>query len=1405
MQYAKKRTFPPFSIQRLKKLITCGLIFGLILELALSLNSPARRATAQGECTVQCSAAVPTAAAVNTPVIFTTVATTTGCTSTTDVEWDFGDGSPLSTQARTSHVYAGPGTYNWQMRATATSGLTTIDTIAGGYGEGAQANRTSFTLPTVIARDPLGRGLFVADESATGNFVRFINTTADTVTLGGKKIEAGANRVLTNSTGNLNAPNTGIPTQNTFNEKAASIAINPAGLAVSNDGSLLYIGDAASSVVLAYNLSAGNQTVFGQTLNSGNVGVVASTTQEIGALAVHPISGEIYFLGPQTGTNRVYKITGLNQLQTIAGNGALTNAGQPLPPGQPLDATAVPLLNPRDIAFDGVGNLFIADTGHARIVKVDTAGKLTLVHQFQVDFNAFPSALAVRGNEVYVATGNYQIIARVAPSYAILAGQDRASCDYTASDCGDGGPAVNARFNLQNSSNTPPLTGIETDPNGLYILDQGNSLRGRIRYINQSNGEVTILGKSIKAAAIDTVAGNGLLPPYDNELAVSAVLSDPSGVAVDANGNLFIADTPRGRLRFVNRGKTIVTLFAGTAAERVVPPGQIVTINNEAASGADNNTLVNQASFDNPQGLFATAQGLFVVDSKKGPVVDGRRTGLIRFINTSATAVTLFAGFTVEPGRIATVAGGGQASGSNGDGGFALNAKFLAPSDVVVHPTLKHIYIADVGNGSVRKINGVTGNVSTLNLPESFYTGVGMDPGGRLYVADYKNGQILRETASDSGNFQKININSDVAFARDVTADASGNTFVVAGGPSLTLQRVSFRIFRVGPGGGVETVAGTSFGFDGDGGPATSAQLATTAPTLTIGGITPGPAYPQTINIAFSPVSPGNAVGELIFADTGNNRIRRVGTGMTTCLKTGTITISGNHPVPTLGKIAPSYVLLGRATTLVLNGTGFTPSSVVRWKGQDRQTTFISNTQLLAALPLSDAGVTELAQVNVFNPAPGGGTSNTLTIPVSRLNPAPGTVSLNPNTAAIGTAFTLIVNGSDFVPNSVVNWNGSPRPTTYLGQSMLQAQIPATDLQTVRDVPVTVLNPEPGGGTSTAATFRVTATNAVPTLVGLNPAVANVGVPNIGLTVVGRNFSVNSVIRWNGSNRPTTFINSTTLSTTLTTADTATAGIGNVTVFTPEPGGGTSVTLPFFIGKPASAVQASSFSSFGVAPDSIASLFGENLANGVEVAGTVPLPTSLLGTGVTVRDSAGIDRQAPLFFVSPGQINFLVPAATATGQALLIVRNGNTVAGIGAVSVPRLAPGLFTANATGQGTVAGVALRVSGGGAPVFESLSRFENGRVISVPLDLGPESDQVYLVIYGSGFRKRDLQAAATATIGGVNVPLLYAGEAPGFVGADQVNLGPLPRSLAGRGELDLVLTIENRPANTVKVTIK
>lgn len=1394
MEYLTKRTFPVGSTNQLKKLVTCGLILGFLLMPGL----PLQPAAAQGECMVDCSVTVPTAANVNESVTFTAMATATGCATSASVEWDFGDGTPRASQATTTHAYAGPGTYMWQMTASANSSLTTIDTVAGGYGEGAPVRQASFTVPTVIARDPLGRGLFVVDESSAGNFVWFINTTGEAVMIGGKKIEAGTRRALVSSLGSA------LTSPNPFDIKASQVGIVASGLAVSNDGALLYISDESLSLIWVYNISGGSRTVFGNTLSPGNVGVlVSAVTPGLGALAVHPTSGEVYFLGSQTGSNRVYKITGIGQTQIVAGNGAATQPSEKFPdpsPGQQLDATAVPLLNPRDIAFDSAGNLYIADSGHARIVKVDAAGKITLVSQLPVEpVNAFPSALAVRGNEVYVATGNQQTILRLVPEMAVLAGMSFVSCDYTTSNCGDGGTAANAKFNLQNSSNLPPLVGLEADANGLYILDQGNSQRGRIRYLNLSSSGVIVLGRMIAANGIDTVAGNGLMAPFDNGLAISSLLSNPTGVAVDANGNLFISDTPRATIRFVNRGKSIVTLFAGTTAERVVPPGAIVTLNNEAGAGAGENTTVNQASFDNPQGLFATSQGVFVADSKKGPAVNLMRTGLIRFINTSSATVNFYPAsgklISIPPGQIGTIAGGAE-SLDIGNGQFATEAKFLAPADVVVHPTQNHIYVADVASRAVRKINGSTGIVTSLNLPESFYTGLGIDPNGRLYIADYSNGQILRETAAGSESFEKMNT-TPIANPRDVAVDAAGNAYVVIGGEEQA--NGEFKILRITASGQVETVAGSTLGFEGDGGPAANAKLATFASPISLGGINLGPFFPQTINIALA------ANGEVIFADTGNNRIRRIGTGSMTCIKTGTITISGNNPSPTLAQIAPNFVLLGRPATVVINGTGFVPSSTVRWNGQDRPTTFISNTQLLASIPVSDTGTTGTAQVSVFNPAPGGGTSNSLTLPISRLNPIPGNITLSPNTAAVGTAFTLTVNGSNFVNGSLVYWNGTPRPTTFVSSMVLQAQIPATDLVNTGNVSVLVSNPEPGGGLSAATSFRITATNPVPALTALQPGAAVSGGTQFQLTVMGTNFAVNSVVRWNGQDRQTIFVNSMTLLAVIPALDIVNAGSAQVTVFTPTPGGGTTTAATFFVGNQATTVPATFFSGNTVAPDSIASVFGVDLATGIEVATSLPLPTTLAGTTVTVRDAANKEFAASLFFVSPTQINFLIPGAAATGAATIIIKSGSNVVGVGTVSVATINPGLFSANATGMGVAAGVALRLSGGTSAVFEPLVRFENSQFVAIPLDLGPATDQIYLVVYGSGLRGRTDLSQVTATVGGVDVPVVYAGEAPDLIGVDQINIGPLPRSLAGRGSVDIVLRVDGRATNTVQVTIK
>jgi uncharacterized protein (TIGR03437 family) len=188
-----------------------------------------------------------------------------------------------------------------------------------------------------------------------------------------------------------------------------------------------------------------------------------------------------------------------------------------------------------------------------------------------------------------------------------------------------------------------------------------------------------------------------------------------------------------------------------------------------------------------------------------------------------------------------------------------------------------------------------------------------------------------------------------------------------------------------------------------------------------------------------------------------------------------------------------------------------------------------------------------------------------------------------------------------------------------------------------------------------------------------------------------------------------------------------------------------------------------------------------------------------------VKDSAGTERTAQLFFVSPGQINYLMPAGLANGPATVTVTSGDGSISIGATVLATVAPGLFAANANGQGVASGVALRVRGE-TQTFEPIARFDSaqGRFVSAPIALGPESDQVYLILYGAGIRNRSSLTAVTCTIGGVSVPVFFAGEAPGFVGLDQVNIGPLPRSLAGRGEVDVVLMVDGRPANIVRISI-
>jgi hypothetical protein len=182
-------------------------------------------------------------------------------------------------------------------------------------------------------------------------------------------------------------------------------------------------------------------------------------------------------------------------------------------------------------------------------------------------------------------------------------------------------------------------------------------------------------------------------------------------------------------------------------------------------------------------------------------------------------------------------------------------------------------------------------------------------------------------------------------------------------------------------------------------------------------------------------------------------------------------------------------------------------------------------------------------------------------------NPTPLITSLSPDTELAGSAaFTLTVNGTDFTPNSLVRWNGVDRTTTYVSTTRLLATIPSGDIAAPGTAQVTVFTPGPGGGTSNIQPFTIVDTNnPVPVVTALSPATAPVGTAGLTLTVIGTGFINGSVIRWNGSNRVTTFVSPTQLTANLPAADFATAGTAAVTVFTPAPGGGTSNAQPFDI------------------------------------------------------------------------------------------------------------------------------------------------------------------------------------------------------------------------------------------------
>ncbi len=436
----------------------------------------------------------------------------------------------------------------------------------------------------------------------------------------------------------------------------------------------------------------------------------------------------------------------------------------------------------------------------------------------------------------------------------------------------------------------------------------------------------------------------------------------------------------------------------------------------------------------------------------------------------------------------------------------------------------------------------------------------------------------------------------------------------------------------------------------------------------------------------------------------------------------------------------------------------------MHWNGTAVSTTFVSGSRLAASLPSQPAPAT--ASITVLNP--GSAPSNALTFTVT--TPATPTISnLSPATAvARSPAFTLIVIGSSFTAVSIVTWNGVGLPTTFISPTQLTAQVAASSIATPGTASVSVVSAN-GVNYAPPSTFTIL-TTASPTLTSLSPASVVADGLTFSLTVNGSGFVSGAIVQWNGSTLATTFISATQLTAQVAGPNTAAAGIANVTVLNPASAASNALTFTISAAPVARPVvqrvlNAASYTQT-LAPGTWASIFGTQLAVSAASAPTVPLPKTLAEVkSVTVGGVA-----APLSYVSPGQINFVIPFETAPGASVpVVVTTSDGGSAPVNITLVRNAPALFTQNA--QGTGMAVAFDAN------FQPVTSVGSGVIILYGVGLGPTNPPPASSAQG-GASAEPLNRVADQVqvfIGEVPCPVQFAGLAPGFPGIYQLNVIP------------------------------
>jgi hypothetical protein len=259
--------------------------------------------------------------------------------------------------------------------------------------------------------------------------------------------------------------------------------------------------------------------------------------------------------------------------------------------------------------------------------------------------------------------------------------------------------------------------------------------------------------------------------------------------------------------------------------------------------------------------------------------------------------------------------------------------------------------------------------------------------------------------------------------------------------------------------------------------------------------------------------------------------------------------------------------------TITLNGSNFGSTAVVRVNSANRQTTYVSPTQLTFTLLASDVATARTLTITVLNPnnkiSPSA--SYTITAPTT----SPTITLLSPDHAATNSgAFTLGVVGTNFVNGSIVKANSASRTTTFVDSQHLNVQMLASDVQTAGSISIVVNNPN--GQTSPPATFTVTSAT-LPTITSLSPSSTTVGAPSFLLTITGTNFTANATVTVGSNSTPRSvqFVDAQHVKVTIFPSDINSAGSVPITLTVPGATGGTSNSFNLFVTEPNAPVIAS--------------------------------------------------------------------------------------------------------------------------------------------------------------------------------------------------------------------------------------